>query len=65
MLLDPGAVLIKAKNYAKYDLVQVVNEFLDASGLNDSFFERIINKFLAVPARTLSVDEAIGEPIGF
>ena len=43
----------------------VVNEFLDASGLNDSFFERIINKFLAVPARTLSVDEAIGEPTGF
>ena len=50
MLSDPKAIPSKAKDYAKYDLVQVVNEFLDALGLSESLFERIINKFLAVPA---------------
>ena len=50
MLRDPRAIPIKAKNYAKYDLVQVVNEFLDALGLSESLLERIINKFLSVPA---------------
>ncbi len=50
MLRDPRAIPAKAKNYAEYDLVQVVNEFLDALGLSESLLERIINKVQAVPA---------------
>ncbi len=50
MLRDPRAIPVKAKNYAKYDMVQVVNEFLDALGLSESLLERIINKFQSVPA---------------
>ena len=41
---------MKAKEYAKYDLVQIINEFVDAFGLNESLFERIVDKFLALPA---------------
>jgi thiamine phosphate synthase YjbQ (UPF0047 family) len=50
MLRDPRAVPSKAKEYAKYDLVQFVNEFVDAFGLGGSIIERLIDKFIAVPA---------------
>ncbi|NBB75390.1 MAG: hypothetical protein GVY35_17230 [Bacteroidetes bacterium] len=50
MLREPGSIPDKAKNYAKYDLVRVVNAFLDTLGLSESLIERVINKFLAVPA---------------
>ena len=50
MLLDPRAIPAKAKNYAKYDLVHVVNEFLDTLGLSESLLQRGLNKLLAVPA---------------
>lgn len=50
MLRDPRAIPSKAKNYAKYDLVHFVNEVIDALGLSESLVERIIDKFIAVPA---------------
>jgi hypothetical protein len=50
MIRDPRAIPVKAKGYAKYDLVQVVNELVDTLGLNESILERIIDKFLALPA---------------
>jgi hypothetical protein len=50
IIRDPRAVLSKAKEYAKYDLVQIINEFVDAFRLNESIFERLIDKFLAFPA---------------
>jgi thiamine phosphate synthase YjbQ (UPF0047 family) len=50
IIRDPRAVPTKAKEYAKYDLVQIINEFVDAFGLNESLFERIVDKFLALPA---------------
>ncbi len=50
MLRDPRAIPGKAKNYAKYDLVLVVNKMLDKLGLSESLVERVIDKFLAVPA---------------
>lgn len=50
MLRDPRAIPDKARDYAKYDLVHVVNEFIDHMGLNESLIERIIDRFLAVPA---------------
>jgi thiamine phosphate synthase YjbQ (UPF0047 family) len=72
MLSDPGAIPGKAKNYAKYDLVRLVNKVVDTLGLSESLVERIIDKCLAVPAErflrmkrsvTLLVteDEANGE----
>ena len=50
MLIDPGAIPYKALNYAKYDLVLVVNKLMDKFGVSESVVERAINKFLAVPA---------------
>ena len=50
MIREPRAIPGKALNYAKYDLVQVVNEVVDALGLSESFVERLVDKFLAVPA---------------
>ncbi|NND71520.1 MAG: hypothetical protein HKN43_08065 [Rhodothermales bacterium] len=50
MLKDPRAIPNKAKNYAKYDLVQIVNEFLDKAGLSESLVERLVDKMLSVPA---------------
>jgi thiamine phosphate synthase YjbQ (UPF0047 family) len=64
MLSDPRAIPSKARDYAKYDLVHVVNEFLDALGLTESLFERVINKFLAVPAeRFLRMKRSVSLPI--
>ncbi|MBT4051903.1 MAG: hypothetical protein HOE73_02325 [Bacteroidetes Order II. Incertae sedis bacterium] len=51
MLRDPGAIKEKAKDYMKYDLVHVVNEFIDSMGLSESLIERIIDKFFQVPAK--------------
>jgi thiamine phosphate synthase YjbQ (UPF0047 family) len=50
MLRDPGSIPDKAKNYAKYDLVRLVNRVLDTLGLSESLVERVIDKCLAVPA---------------
>lgn len=50
MIKDPGAIKEKAKDYMKYDLVHVVNEFIDAMGLSETLVERIIDKFFQVPA---------------
>ncbi len=50
MLLDPRAIPVKMKNYAKYDLVRFVNEVIDALGMSDSVVERIIDKFIAASA---------------
>ncbi len=72
MLRDPSAIPDKAKNYAKYDLVRLVNRVVDTLGLSESLVERIIDKCLAVPAerflrmkRSVSLlvteDEANGE----
>ena len=50
ILIDPKAVPQKTINYAKYDLVLVVNKILDSLGATNSPLERIVDKFLAVPA---------------
>jgi len=50
MLRDPSAIPGKAKNYAKYDLVRLVNKVLDTLGLSESLVERVIDKCFAVPA---------------
>jgi thiamine phosphate synthase YjbQ (UPF0047 family) len=50
MLQDPLAIPGKTRNYAKYDLVQVVNELIDTLGASDSLVEKFVSKFLALPA---------------
>jgi thiamine phosphate synthase YjbQ (UPF0047 family) len=47
---DPRAVPAKARGYAKYDLVQVMNQLLDALGLHSSKIERLLASSLAAPA---------------
>ena len=50
MLRDPRAIPGKAKNYAKYDFVRVLNEAMDALGLSESLVERVIDRLMAFPA---------------
>jgi hypothetical protein len=50
MLRDPRAIPSKAKNYAKYDFVQVINEAFDMLGMSESIVERAIDRLMAVPA---------------
>lgn len=50
MLRDPRAIPGKALNYAKYDLVQVINECMEVLGLSESLVERVIDKFFSVAA---------------
>ena len=71
MLRNPRAVPMKMLNYAKYDLVHVVNKTLDKFNMNSSFIGRGIQSFLAAHAakalrmkRSLSllVNEEQGAP---
>jgi hypothetical protein len=50
MMVDPLAIPQKTINYAKYDLVQVVNTVLEKIGASNSPLERVVDKLLAVPA---------------
>jgi thiamine phosphate synthase YjbQ (UPF0047 family) len=50
---DPRAIPKKTRDYAKYDLVRVLNSILDALGLNESMLERVIARAMAVPAERL------------
>ncbi len=50
MWQDPRAIPTKTLDYAKYDLVQVMNELLDALGVNESLVEQLVAKFIGVPA---------------
>ncbi len=50
ILEDPRSVPTKSLNYAKYDLVHVFNELMDAFHISESVLEKILSKFIAVPA---------------
>ena len=50
---DPRAITAKTRDYAKYDLVRVLNKIVDALGLHESILERAIAKAMAVPAERL------------
>lgn len=53
MLRDPLAIPEKARNYAKYDLVHLVNRLVEKLGWSESVIERAIDKMLAMPASRL------------
>lgn len=60
LIEDPGSVRNKVLNYAKYDLVQLVNEAFDALGMSESLVERAVDRFLALPAsRALRMKRSI------
>jgi thiamine phosphate synthase YjbQ (UPF0047 family) len=50
MLRDPKTIPTKTMDYAKYDLVHVLNELMDAFGVSESVVERIVAAFMGVPA---------------
>jgi hypothetical protein len=49
-IADPRAVPAKTLEYAKYDLVHVMNRAVDRLGLSESLVERLIARMMAVPA---------------
>jgi thiamine phosphate synthase YjbQ (UPF0047 family) len=51
VLNDPLAVPGKTLNYAKYDVVRVLNSLMEALRLEQSSLERLIAKVMSVPAR--------------
>lgn len=51
MLEDPMAIPGKTLSYAKYDVVHILNSLMEAFSLDQSAFERLIAKMMALPAR--------------
>jgi thiamine phosphate synthase YjbQ (UPF0047 family) len=49
-LANPRAVPARTLDYAKYDLVRVLNQGLDTFGLRGSIVEKVVARTLAVPA---------------
>lgn len=64
MLADPRAVPAKSLGYARYDMVQVLNELVDALGLRESAVERLVTRMMALPAaRILRLKRAVRVPV--
>ena len=51
LLDDPRAIPGKTLSYAKYDVVRVLNRLMEALGLEQSSFECLVAKVMAVPAQ--------------
>ncbi len=51
ILSDPRAIPAKSLGYARYDVVQVLNELMDALRISESAVERLLARAMAVPAR--------------
>jgi thiamine phosphate synthase YjbQ (UPF0047 family) len=50
ILGNPRAIPAKTLDYAKYDLVRVFNQFVDALGLRESLVESVLARAIAMPA---------------
>ncbi len=60
MLGNPRAIPAKTLDYAKYDLVRVFNQLLDALGLRESLVENVLSRAIAMPAsRFLRMKRAV------
>jgi hypothetical protein len=60
ILHHPDKLAQRTKEYAKYDLVHVFNELIDAFHISQSGLEKILAKFIAVPAeRFLRVKRSV------
>ncbi|HVN75949.1 MAG TPA: hypothetical protein VMT19_06505 [Thermoanaerobaculaceae bacterium] len=51
MLREPRAIATKSLGYARYDIVQVLNELMDALRISESAVETLLARAMAVPAR--------------
>src|SRR5206468_12553560 len=51
LLDDPLAIPGKTLSYARYDVVRVLNSLMEALRLDQSSFERLVAKVMAVPAK--------------
>lgn len=49
-LADPRAIPAKTRDYAKYDIVRVMNQLVDRLGLNEGVIERTMARIMAMPA---------------
>jgi thiamine phosphate synthase YjbQ (UPF0047 family) len=64
MLRDPGEIPRKTLDYAKYDLVQVFNQTMDRLRISESALERMLSRFLALPAeRFLRLKRSLSLPV--
>ena len=52
-LEDPRRIPIKAMGYATYDLVQALNQLVDALSLEESLLERLLVRIMTLPAERL------------
>jgi hypothetical protein len=51
MVADPFSIPGKTLNYAKYDVVRVLNSLMEALRLDQGSFERLVAKVMSLPAR--------------
>jgi hypothetical protein len=51
MFYDPLAIPGKTLNYAKYDMVRVLNSLMEALRMDQGSFERLVAKVMSLPAR--------------
>jgi thiamine phosphate synthase YjbQ (UPF0047 family) len=49
-LADPRAIPSRTIEYAKYDLVRVMNRLIETLGMSESLVERLLARFMAYPA---------------
>ena len=64
LLADPRSIPNKTIDYAKYDMVRVFNELVDALRLSDSVVEQIVSRFFGAPARHfLRMKRSVSLPI--
>ena len=47
---QPALDRVKRRGYARYDVVQVLNELMDALKVTESALERLLARVMAVPA---------------
>jgi thiamine phosphate synthase YjbQ (UPF0047 family) len=50
ILQHPEKLASRSREYAKYDLVQLFNEIMDKFHISQSILEKVLSKFLALPA---------------
>jgi thiamine phosphate synthase YjbQ (UPF0047 family) len=50
MLSDPRAIPTRTIEYAKFDLVTVLNRLIDVLGMKESLVEKVLARLMAVPA---------------
>lgn len=51
MIDDPLSIPGKTLSYAQYDAVRILNSLMEALGLDQSSFERLVGKLMSLPAR--------------